>query len=186
MRVRVCVCVCLCLCVCVCVCVCVRVCVCVGVGVCVGACLCVCVCVCVCMVLRAGAGASVRVQASRTASKLHEGNRIRFVWDASGSGDVSMYVNGALDGVVFTSVRDAEIYPCVANYGSTGEATLVSIEHGTAAAAAAVAATPAVSGAVRFDSVRGAGVWVLCLHVRLELVYARVYLYAYSTSLSQF
>ena len=143
------------------------------------------VCMCTRGSRRLNVHTSVFTQASRTASKLHEGNRIKFVWDASGSGDISLYVNGALDGVVFTSVRDAEIYPCVANYGSTGEATLVSIEHGTAAAAA-VAATPAASGAVRFDSVRGAGVWVLCLHVRLELVYARVYLYAYSTSLSQF
>ncbi len=52
-------------------------------------------------------------KASRTASKLHPTNSIRFSWDAAGSGDVTMYVNGALDGVVFTNIRDAEIYPVV-------------------------------------------------------------------------
>jgi hypothetical protein len=126
--------------------------VCVCVFVCVFVCVCVCVCVCVsecvyfcaCVYVYAReppphVHTSVFTQASRTASKLHEGNRIKFVWDASGSGDISLYVNGALDGVVFTSVRDAEIYPCVANYGSTGEATLVSIERGTAAAPAVAA-----------------------------------------------
>jgi SPRY domain len=113
----------------------------------------------------------------KTAPKLHETNRIRFTWNAT-SGDVTLAVNGVTDGVVFTGIRDAEIYPVVANYGTGDEAMIALIEHSTAAAAA-VAATPAVSGAVRFDSVRGAG-------VRLELVYARVYLYAYSTSLSQF
>ena len=101
-------------------------------------------------------------KASRTASKLHEGNRIKFVWDAAGSGDVSMFVNGALDGVVFTGIRNEELFPVVCNYGSVGEATLLSIEHGTAATAAVAAA----SGAVRFDSVRGAGVWACLVRLR--------------------
>jgi hypothetical protein len=69
-------------------------------------------------------------KASRTASKLHEGNRISFTW-SSGSGEVKLFVNGAEDGIVFTGVTLAEIFPCVASYGSTGEVALVRIERAT-------------------------------------------------------
>jgi hypothetical protein len=77
--------------------------------------------------------------AGKTAPKLHETNRIRLMWNAT-SGDVTLSVNGVTDGVIFTGLTEAELFPVVCNYGSVGEATLVSVEHGAAAAGSVAAA----------------------------------------------
>jgi hypothetical protein len=64
-----------------------------------------------------------------------------------------MSVNSVLDGVVFTGIREAELFPVICNYGSSGEAMLVSIERGGAAVAATVAAQP--TSGPRLDPVGG-------------------------------
>ncbi len=146
-------------------------------------------------------------KAPRSASNLHENNTIkcvhvthqsgswgaagcddggavrarRFTWDAR-SGNVTLIVNGATDGVVFTGVRHAEIFPaigahdcarsprsqqragggsrtrgpCAAAYSAGHEASIVSVEPGAAAAAAtaSVAATPAGALVPLLDPVR--------------------------------
>jgi hypothetical protein len=60
-------------------------------------------------------------KASRTAPKLHESNIIRFKWDPS-SGDVTLSVNGTLDGVAWSGIREAEIYPAVRGGRASGDA----------------------------------------------------------------
>ncbi len=83
-----------------------------------------------------------RGKAKSSGPKLHQGNRIRFQWNAS-SGDVTMAVDGVLDGCVFSGITEAEIFPAVASYGATGTVTIVAIEPGSGVPMAATATSAA-------------------------------------------